>query len=139
MPVIKDIGALQPVVQKRVNNVLSKLEKGSYFISETVRNKETQVVYYCNGRAPVELCDELYKAFDLPRSPKDQKVTWTLSSNHFNGTAIDVYPMKDGKILWNYTDDPALWTTLISAFRAEGFICGADWKEKDYPHFEWKE
>lgn len=136
MGVIKDISALQPTVAAAAERALRQLEDRSYMVTETVREKVTQVIYYCNGRAPVELCDELYAKFGIPRSPKDQKVTWTLDSRHFDGKAIDVYPMKDGKVLWNYSDDPAAWDKIISVFKAEGFSAGADWAQKDYPHFE---
>ena len=57
-------------------------------------------------------------------------------SNHFDGKAVDICPLKDGKPWWNAPDE--VWNKLGDIGKAYGLTWGGDWPEpkRDKPHFE---
>lgn len=104
-----------------------------YYISEAGRTLLTQCLYALQGRL-----DDL-KQSDLEwackeakiRPPDKQKITWTLKSNHISGNAVDILPLKDGKVEWDNQDE-----RIVAAMKSAGFIWGGDWPTPDKPHFE---
>lgn len=108
-----------------------------YFISEAGRDLLTQCLYGLQGRLgegetaiPFESLVAACKQAGI-RPPGKEIITKTLQSNHFNGTAVDIYPLKDSKVDWNNQDE-----RIVAAMKAAGFIWGGDWEWKDPPHFE---
>ena len=102
-------------------------------IREGYRSPLTQLAYYSKGRASNEITDKLMKKAGFKsginfwaksfQKPGDY-ITWTLASNHFNGTAVDLEPGdigydKLGKIAEDY-----------------GIDWGGNWSTPDKPHFE---
>ena len=67
-------------------------------------------------------------------------VTKTTNSRHFGGNAVDIAPLKDGRVWWNAPEQ--VWQEI----GAIGEECGLDWcaggygqvwgKGWDSPHFE---
>jgi len=111
---------------------------------------ENQGVKYFIARAKCTLLEQCLIALqgrldDIPQSdlewacqqagfrpPGLNKVTWTLKSNHLNGLAVDIVPLKDGKPDWNNQDD-----RIVAIMKRHGFAWGGDWKKTpDKPHFE---
>ena len=71
-----------------------------------------------------------------------KKVTWTLTSNHFSGRAIDIVPWYNGKVEWDENGKLGLWNKLYSAFKKASdelgvkIVWGGNWSTPDRPHFE---
>jgi len=104
-----------------------------YFISEARRSLLTQCLYALQGRLgdiPQSDLEWACKKYGI-REPGNQKITWTLKSNHLDGLAVDIVPLKDGKPDWNNQD-----MRIVEAMKRAGFIWGGDWKTPDKPHFE---
>lgn len=108
-----------------------------YFISEAGRNLLTQCLYALQGRLGEGKNAILFSSLETAckqagiRPPDKEIITWTLQSNHFNGTAVDIYPLKDGKVDWNNQDE-----RIVEAMKSAGFSWGGDWNTPDRPHFE---
>lgn len=80
--------------------------------------------------------------------PREQKVTWTLRSNHLVdytglGSAIDLAPYLGSTIEWDDNGKLGLWPKIADAMKqaaaAEGVSIrwGGDWQgTPDRPHFE---
>lgn len=149
MPIIKDVSALQPMTAMKVRNMLKKCEEADLpvVVIETVRTLETQLLYYLQGRLDVKnnkmIANEyniMRKKFGLWEVPSNdalfKQVTWTFMSNHFDGKAVDIAPLKDGKPWWNAPDE--VWNKMGAIGKSCGLHWGGDWPEpkKDKPHFE---
>lgn len=102
-------------------------------IREGYRSPATQLAYYSKGRAPNSITDKLMKKAGFRdginfwaksfQKPGDY-ITWTLASNHFNGTAVDLEP---GDLGYD----------KLGAIAAEyGIDWGGNWSTPDKPHFE---
>lgn len=100
-------------------------------VLEGLRTKERQAELYAQGR-----------------TKPGKVVTWTLSSKHIEGRAVDIAPASGKTILWN---DLALFDRMIDCvLKASDELAipvrsGADWdrdgnrreaKEHDSPHVE---
>lgn len=145
MGTIKDIDTLQPELARRVKIFLAKLEEldKKVFVLETLRTKEVQTAYYAQGREPLEKVNALRKTeglYLLSEKENKRKVTNTLESRHMSGGAIDIVPMKDGKLWWAAPQE--VWEELGAIAEP----CGVDWcvggtgatwgKGWENPHFE---
>ena len=104
-----------------------------YYISEAGRSLLTQCLYALQGRLDDIPQSDLAWACQQAkiRLPDRQKITWTLKSNHIGGNAVDIVPLKDGKVDWNSQDE-----RIVAAMKNAGFIWGGDWQTPDRPHFE---
>lgn len=102
-------------------------------IREGYRSPATQLAYFSKGRAPNSITDKLMKKAGFKdginfwaksfQKPGDY-ITWTLASNHFNGTAVDLEP---GDLGYD----------KLGAIAAEyGIDWGGNWSTPDKPHFE---
>ncbi|MGL4949653.1 MAG: M15 family metallopeptidase [Anaeroplasmataceae bacterium] len=126
---------LNPIFGQRVEAFLKdpRIQNKGVSIREGYRSPATQLAYFSKGRAPDSITDKLMKKAGFSagssfwpssfRKPGDY-ITWTLASNHFNGTAIDLNPGKVG------------YDTLGKIAGEYGIDWGGNWKNKDMPHFE---
>ena len=135
----RDTQSLVPEFRRLVEELIKQLseKKIPYFISETKREPIVQKAYYAQGRDDLVMVNQLRHAAGLaPISPSEnnRKITWTLNSHHMTGKAIDIYPMKDGSILWNGTEED--WKPIVEIAEALGIEWGGRWTEKDMPHFQ---
>lgn len=145
MGVIKDIDRLNPELAKRTRDFLQALKKKGIevVVVETERTVDTQLAYYAQGRKPLAAVNDLRKKaglYLLTESENKRIVTKTTHSRHFGGNAVDIAPVKSGRIWW--TAPQQVWQEI----GAIGEECGLDWcaggygqvwgKGWDSPHFE---
>lgn len=144
------IEALEPGTREKVEKMLHFLdaEKISYKIIETLRTNKVQQAYYAQGRNQIYTVNALRKEAGLwviDEATNKQIITWTLKSKHLEGKAIDIVPIKDGKIPWNInTQEIAnLYLRIGAVGESVGLEWGGRWKPvdkfgvgKDAPHFE---
>lgn len=84
------------------------------------------------------------RTLDRQRQLFAQKATKTMNSRHLSGHAVDLAPMLDGKVSWDWPLYHRLAKTVKAAAVAEKvpITWGGDWRTfKDGPHWElpWKE
>jgi hypothetical protein len=111
-----------------------------YYISEGGRTLLTQCLYALQGRLgegkeaiPQSDLEWACKTSGI-RPPGAGRITKTLKSNHLDGNAVDILPLKDGKVDWDNQDD-----RIVTAMKNAGFSWGGDWKDfPDRPHFEYR-
>ena len=86
-----------------------------------LRSKEAQIAMYEQGRT---------KAGKI--------VTWTRTSRHITGHAVDLCAWVDGKISWTESYYPDIVDAMEQAAKELGIPlrCGADFKNPDWGHFE---
>lgn len=141
--------ALQSLDQKAASKLsvaILEMESNNvpYFISEARRTLLTQCLYALQGRLDgIPQSDLEWACVKAEiRPPDKQKITWTLKSNHMDGLAVDIVPLKevadpkdkDKKIKvpdWNNQD-----TRIVEAMKRAGFTWGGDFPQVDKPHFE---
>jgi tRNA nucleotidyltransferase/poly(A) polymerase len=87
------------------------------------------------GKRSQERQNELY---EQGRTKPGKIVTWTKSSAHTKGLAVDIAQLDDkGKITYNTT--PEFYPQMAEIGRSLGLMWGGDWKkQKDRPHFQWR-
>ena len=110
---------------------------GGVAISETKRELTTQMAYYSRGRMDVADVKRMYAAAGLYQIGDEEaktKNTWTLQSKHLQGKAIDLVPVKDGKLWWNAPEN--VWERMGEIGEENGLAWGGRWTQKDLPHFE---
>ena len=112
----------------------------AYYISETKRDLTTQLLYALNGRLgdiPFSELQWAWAQIGKAPPPNNLKQTWTLQSNHFNGTAVDMVPYDAVKKapLWD-----AVNKRMVEIMKSNGFDWGGDWGKDKYdpPHWELK-
>ena len=126
---------LSPEFAQRVEAFLKDprvMNKG-VSIREGYRSPLTQLAYYSKGRASNSITDKLMKKAGFKdginfwsksfQKPGDY-ITWTLASNHFNGTAVDLEPGSVG------------YEKLGQIASEYGIDWGGNWSTPDKPHFE---
>ena len=143
----KDIADLNPRIKDKAADAFQKLNQSQRLkelgvtavaISETKRDLAVQMAYYSRSRMrDINDVKKMYKAAGL-YIPTDQECvtpnTWTLSSKHLEGMAVDFVPVKDGKLWW--TAPVTVWEEMGRIGKECGLNWGGDWKTKDCPHFE---
>jgi len=103
-----------------------------YFISEARRSLLTQCLYFLQGLPEINQSELEWACKEAGiRPPGKLRITWTLKSNHIDGLAVDIVPLKDGKPDWNNQD-----MRIVEIMRRNGFVWGGDWTTPDKPHFE---
>ena len=145
MGVIRDINALKPELAKRTRAFLQalKTEDIEAAVIETLRLPATQEAYYAQGRKLLAYVNELRKKaglYELSEKENRNIVTKTLQSRHFGGNAVDIAPIKNGRVWWTAPQD--VWERMGKI----GEECGLDWcaggygqvwgRGWDNPHFE---
>lgn len=119
--------------------VLKNMGVENITINEAKRSLATQMAYYARGRMDVADVKKMYKAaglYDLSDAEARTKNTWTLQSKHLEGLAIDLVPVRNGKLWWSAPE--AVWQEMGRIGKECGLTWGGDWKgSKDSPHFEY--
>lgn len=134
---LTDTGSLQPEFRKRVEAFLAdpRLEGKGVSIREAKRTPLTQLYYYSRGRAPDAIVDAIGKTaggifnagskfWGGSGNRPGSHSTWTLASNHFSGTAVD---LNNGQMSYN---------ELGKIAKEYGIDWGGNWSSPDPPHFE---
>ena len=119
------------------DEALKQMGAESVSISETKRDLLVQIAYFCKGRMDPQDVKKVYARVGLYDPSEDEckkKVTWTLNSKHIEGKAIDLVPVKDGKLWWNAPDE--VWERMGTIGESCGLKWGGRWTERDLPHFE---
>jgi hypothetical protein len=145
MGICKDVNKLTLDTQARVRPFLEALvSKGIKFaVIETLRPQEIQDVYFMQGREPLEKVNarrEELGLWALTEAEGKRCVTWTHTSKHKDGNAIDVAPLDaKGNIAWNAPFD--VWERIGEVGEAHGLDWGGRWagKNLDCPHFQFDE
>ena len=114
-----------------------------YMVFEGRRSVRVQEAYYAQGRQPLSEVNNLRErsGLYLLRSERDNYViTWTLSSMHITGKAMDVLPVDGrGEPTWDLAHFKRTFEVIRDCGRMAGLVCGADWMEADWPHYQIKE
>lgn len=130
--------AVKTIAAMKTNEKLKSLGVETVYVNETKRSLSTQMAYYARGRMNYEDVKRLYNAigiYTLTEEEAKQKITWTLDSKHIKGRAIDIVPVKNGKLWW--TAPKEVWETMGLIGEANGLTWGGRWKDTpDTPHFE---
>lgn len=144
---ISSLSGVHPDLERVVRRAI-ELTKQDFTVIEGVRTQARQHQLYGQGRTAAEL-----SAAGVDPSlakPREQKVTWTLNSNHAKkadgfGHAVDLVPYP---VDWNdLAKFHAIADAMFAAARELGVTIrwGADWDqdgkrrekgESDSPHFE---
>ena len=111
-----------------------------YIVFEGLRTVRVQEAYYAQGRKPLDEVNTLRKnaGLYLLRSEKDNyEITWTLKSKHIDGLAMDIVPVDGaGNPTWDIAHYFKVFEAIRDCGRSGGLVCGADWVQKDWPHYE---
>lgn len=120
---------LQPAFAEKASRVLHRCEELG-----------VKLVVTCTWRTNAEQ-DKLYAQ---GRTAPGKVVTWAKAgqSAHNFGLAMDVVPVRDGKAIWDASDDA--WQIYGQAVRAEGLEWAGDWTKdkREMPHCQmpnWKD
>lgn len=139
MALIRSIRALHPLMIPKVERFLQLLKKHdlAYIIIETFRLRSVQEAYFAQGREPLSRVNELRRnagLWEITSKENAQKITWTMQSKHLKGFAIDLAPMRDGRILWQAPFE--LWEQYGCYGELSGLSWGGRWPQQDLPHYE---
>lgn len=129
--------AKSAIEKMKADAKLKALGVTDIYINETKRALAVQMAYYSRSRMAVDDVKKMYKAaglYDLSDKEAKTANTWTLSSKHIEGKAIDLVPVKDGKLWWNASEE--VWNRMGALGEECGLFWGGRWKNKDRPHFE---
>jgi peptidoglycan L-alanyl-D-glutamate endopeptidase CwlK len=126
-----------------------------FIITCTARFYQEQVALYAQGRQPLEEVNLLRKVVGLPPLAEKENsycVTWTLASKHIvnlgdddprndKSRAFDIVIMRGKTPIWDLkanvnANDVPDYEEAAAIGRSVGLIVGADFRKKDYPHFE---
>ena len=134
------LNEVDPAIKAPLTAALDELSDSriEFYLSEGRRTLLTQCLYALQGRLgeiPFSDLEWACKQAGI-RAPGTGKITWTLRSRHFDGRAVDIVPVRDGKVLWEYQGNQARYDAIARVMKEHGFTWGGDWKEKDYPHYE---
>lgn len=115
------------------------------FGERSIKNlDEVHADLQCLAKRALELSEIDFAVTEGVRSAQEQEVlvakgaSWTMSSRHLTGHAIDVMAFVNGKGRWEWP----LYEKISDAFTKAGlelgipFVWGGTWKSKDGPHFE---
>ena len=142
-----DIHMLVPALQGRATAALKEMRYdivlkdngvSAITVVETLRDLCTQMAYYCRGRMlGAQDVKAMYKAaglWNITDDDAEKVITWTLQSKHIKGEAIDIAPMKNGRIWWAAPE--SVWTRMGEIGEKHCMNWGGRWKTPDSPHME---
>lgn len=146
MPIHTDLGSLVPELKQKATNAITAMRSDETLQSmgvqtvtviETLRTLDTQMAYYSRGRMEADDVKAMYKAAGLWKISDDdarKKITWTLDSKHLRGEAIDIAPMRAGRVWWSAPQ--IVWERMGKIIEDNGLAWGGRWKTADCPHAE---
>ena len=123
------------MVELAMAEIAAKKVKADLF--ETYRSQERQNWIYCQGRTAEECIKAGIPAAFAKKyaDPKAGENTWTLSSKHKTGKAVDIVPYINGKLTWSHTAKEQL--AIVEVMERLGFECGTNWtKNRDSCHYQ---
>jgi hypothetical protein len=106
-------------------------------IHETLRDVAVQMAYYSRGRMSIADVKGMYKAaglYEITSADAAKPITWTLTSQHLLGKAIDIVPYKKGAAWWLAPID--VWLRMGEIGEQYGLSWGGRWKHTDNPHYQ---
>ena len=144
------ISSLDVTIRNKVLDMIAHLEreKIKYRVLETRRSPAVQEAYYAQGRENYQRICSLRDLAGLPKIGEAEAkniITWTKKSRHIDGMAIDIVPVRDGKIPWNVKDAETaeLWFQIGKIGEKYGLEWGGRWSPigafglgRDNPHYE---
>ena len=112
-------------------------------VVEVYRSPKKQRMLYAQGRSEQQLLAKGYTKGEIESYRKlgytadKRKVSYTLSSMHSRGRAMDIAWWENGKLTYDVPD--SLWRLYGSIARKHGLVWGGDWKTfVDRPHVEYR-
>jgi hypothetical protein len=141
------ISDLLPEVREALEKALSELreKKIPVLVWSDFRTTPTQIILYCQKRAPLEIVNLWRAYFEMRLISKEENetmVAWVdglhQKSNHQLKKAVDVVPSENGKPKWPGREDPR-WKEISDIMKKHGFSWGGDWmpdEKKDFPHYD---
>jgi hypothetical protein len=141
-----DITMLLPALMTKLADAIAEMERDDTLkgygvdavrISEARRELAVQMAYYSRGRMLPQDVMAMYKAaglYAIAEAETKIAVTWTLDSKHLRGLAVDLVPVRGGKLWWAAPLE--VWERMGVIGEGHGLKWGGRWKNKDSPHFE---
>ena len=129
--------AISALTEMRSDSILKELGVDGIIVSETLRELSVQMAYFSRSRMGIPEVQAMYKAaglYAIGDAEARRAATWTLSSKHLEGKAIDIVPTREDKPWW--TAPVEVWGRMGTIGKAHGLSWGGDWKNRDCPHFE---
>lgn len=134
----RDIGSLNPLVQVMTNLAIYKMKSVGIdpLVVETYRSKKRQYYLYGQGRTAKQCINAgMAKKYANKYARDGNILTWILKSNHIYKTAIDIVPIREGKAIWDSSDEET--KKIIKIMKSMGFEAGANWKNNpNSQHFQ---
>jgi peptidoglycan L-alanyl-D-glutamate endopeptidase CwlK len=141
-----DAPGVNPDFREKALRLLQSLEGQGFdiLITEVMRSVERQRALYAQGRTDAAL---LLKGYTKPEIAKHRaagyaaakaQVTWILTPRyHGRGLAMDLAPIKDGKVCWDGRHP--FWAAYGKECEAAGLTWGGNWapKNRDMPHCQY--
>ena len=119
---------------RSIGDLISAMQPIFFRFKDAMDEAGIQFIVTCTRRSQSEQ-DALY---EQGRSTAGPVVTWTRKSKHTEGKAFDIVVLQNGKPDWNVTNPN--WTKAGEIGMRLGLIWGGSWaRNKDFPHFEWKD
>lgn len=95
-------------------------------------------------RRAAEICEIDFVVVEGLRTMKRQRelvakgASWTLKSRHLTGHAVDLAPLIDGEVRWDWPPFYLIADAMKKAAVDVGVPIewGGDWRKKDGPHFQ---
>jgi hypothetical protein len=139
---MRSLSLLVPDMQAKTKYFLAKLAYSGIAVEiiETLRTKQVQEAYYAQGRSPLDHVNALRVMAGLWKITEEDNrecITWTLSSKHLIGKAIDIAPVNLYKRIW-WNAPAEVWERIGVLGESCGLTWGGRWpgNKRDYPHFE---
>lgn len=142
----RDLNDLTPQTREKCIAFINACDERGIRVAivETLRTRETQEAYYAQGRKPLEYVNLLrHKAglWAITAKENRRKVTKTMDSKHFHGTAFDVALVREGGCTWNLKEDMndndiADYDEIGPIGESVGLTWGGRWSWPDRPHFQ---
>lgn len=135
----RKIEDLVPELQEKYKLFQQKMDENNikFIVTYTLRTLSEQTALYAQGRQGLTAVNTLRKSAGLPNiTDKENKhtVTNTMKSKHLEGKAFDICILdENNKADWN---NITLFKKASELGKEVGLKVGADFKSKDYPHYE---
>lgn len=139
----RDLAQCVPELADKAKQLIEKCNEMGITIAVTCtsRTQTEQNALYAQGRKTLMFVNELRHDAGLwhIKEPENHVVTWTLDSKHVinakrpKAEAFDIVLMKNNKPDWL---DIKTYKKVAEIGKSIGLKAGADFKRKDYPHFE---